>query len=61
MNPNDMERELNTVRSELYEQTKNMTPRERVAYYKELAAPVRREFGIRTVNEKKADGRQTSH
>jgi hypothetical protein len=58
--PNNIERELNAVRSELYEQTKDMTPSERVAYYKELAAPVKKEFSIRTVNERKADARQTA-
>jgi hypothetical protein len=50
-NPNDLESELNAIRSELYEQTKDMPPSERIAYYKELAAPVKKEFGIRTVSE----------
>jgi hypothetical protein len=49
--PNNIERDLNAVRIELYEQTKGMTPSERVAYYKTLTTPVRHEFGIRTKNE----------
>jgi hypothetical protein len=54
-NPNNIERDLNSVRVELYEQTKDMSPKERVVYYRELSAPVRKEFGIRTANEIKAD------
>jgi hypothetical protein len=59
-NQNNIERELNTIRSELYEETKDMTPSERIAYYKALAAPIRKEYDIRTVNEIKADDHRTA-
>ena len=51
------EDELNAVRIELYEKTKGMTPDEEVAYLKSLSAPILKEFGIRTVDRVKTDGR----
>jgi hypothetical protein len=49
--PNSIEHELNAVRIDLYEQTKGMTPSERVTYYRKLTSSVCMEFGIRTLNE----------
>lgn len=40
------ENELDAVRLRLYEETKNMTPTERVAYLRKLATQVHKEFGI---------------
>ena len=58
---NNIEHELNAIRVELYEQAKDMTPSERVAYYKSLAAPIRKKFGIRTANELKEEAQKTAH
>jgi hypothetical protein len=52
---NTFEDELDEIRVELYEETKDMTIEERVAYLKSLAAPVLKEFGIRTLNQIKED------
>jgi hypothetical protein len=38
-----------------YEQTKDMTRGERVAYFKSLAAAVHKEHGLHTLNEIRAD------
>jgi hypothetical protein len=54
-NRNRIEDELNAVRIDLYEKTKDMTPDEEVAYLKSLSAPLLKEFGISTVNETKTD------
>jgi hypothetical protein len=52
---NTVEEELNEIRVRLYEETKDMTIDESVAYLKSLAAPVLKEFGLRTLNQIKAD------
>ena len=39
-NPNTIENELNKTRERLYEETKNMTIGEHVAYINSLAAPI---------------------
>ena len=56
-NKNTIEDELNAIRIELYEKTKGMTPDEEVTYLKLLSAPILKEFGIRTVDQVKTDGR----
>jgi hypothetical protein len=52
---NTFEDELDEIRVKLYEETKDMSIEESVAYLKALAAPVLKEFGLRTVNQIKAD------
>jgi hypothetical protein len=52
---NTFEDELDEIRIELYEETKDMTLDERVTYFKSLAAPVLKEYGLRTLNQIKAD------
>ena len=42
----DLEDELDAIRLELYEETKNMSSEERVAYLRKLVEPVHKEFGI---------------
>jgi hypothetical protein len=49
--PNNIESELNKVRVRLYEETKDMTAEEHVAYIKSLAAPILKEYGLRTLNQ----------
>jgi len=52
---NTFENELDEIRVNIYEQTKDMTIDERVVYLKSLAAPVLKEYGLRTLNQMKAD------
>jgi hypothetical protein len=52
---NTFEDELNEIRIKLYEETKDMTIDERVRYLKSLAAPVLKEYGLRTLNQIKTD------
>jgi trimethylamine:corrinoid methyltransferase-like protein len=52
---NAFEYELDEIRVKLYEETKNMTAEEHVAYIHALAAPVLKEFGLRTLNQIKSD------
>jgi len=47
-----IEDELDAIRIELYEQTKNMPPDERIAYLRSLAAPVNKEFNITPISRK---------
>ena len=54
-NPNTIENELNKTRERLYEETKNMTITEHVAYINSLAAPIIKQYGLKTVNQIKAD------
>jgi hypothetical protein len=55
-NPNTIEEELNKTRERLYEETKNMTAEEHVAYIKSLATPILKEYGLRTLNQIEAEG-----
>ena len=47
--------ELDEIRVKLYEEIKDMTPEEHVAYIKTLTAPILQEYGLRTVNQTKTD------
>ena len=49
------EDELDEIRVKIYEQIKDMTIDERVVYLKSLATPVLKEYGLRTMNQIKAD------
>ena len=49
------EDELDEIRVRLYEETKDMTIKEHVAYIKSLAAPILKEYGLRTLNQIKAN------
>jgi len=42
--------ELHAIRLELYEETKNMSSEERVAYIHQLSAPILKEFGITPIS-----------
>ena len=52
---NTFEDELDEIRVGLYEETKDMTIKEHVAYIKSLAEPILKEYGLRTLNQIKAD------
>ena len=46
-----IEDEIDAIRIELYEQTKNMSSDERIAYLRNLAAPIHEELGITPVTD----------
>ena len=50
MKNNIVEDELDAIRIELYEQTKNMSSSERIAYLRQLVAPIHKEFGITPID-----------
>ena len=52
---NTIEDELDEIRAKLYEETKGMTAEEHVVYIKSLAAPVLKEYSLRTLNQIKAE------
>ena len=54
---NTFEEELDAIRLTIYEEIKNMTPEEEIAYIKAQVEPILKEYGIRTVSldETKAD------
>jgi len=52
---NTFEDELDEIRVNIYEQTKDMTIDERVIYLKSLAVPVLKEYGLKTLNQIKFD------
>ena len=47
---NTIEDELDAIRIDLYEQTKNMSPSERLDYLQKLAAQANAEFGIKPIS-----------
>jgi hypothetical protein len=49
--PNTIEAELDKTRVKLYEQTRDMTCDERVAYFKSLTEPIYDERGWRAIME----------
>jgi len=48
MKNNPVERELNAIRADFYEKTKDMSPSKRVEYIKAQTAAVHDKFGITT-------------
>ena len=52
MNNNPVEDELDAIRIELYERTKNMSSEERIDYLRQLVAPIHKEFGITPISGK---------
>ena len=52
---NTFEDELNEIRVKLYEETKEMTIDDRVRYLKSLAAPILKEYGMKTLNQIETD------
>jgi len=54
---NDIETELNIIRIEFYEDTKDMSPSERVAYIKAQVAPVCQQYNICTINARESNAR----
>jgi hypothetical protein len=52
---NTFEDELDEIRVKLYEEIKDMTAEEHVAYIKAITAPVLKEYGLKTVSQMKAE------
>ena len=48
---NSFEEELDAIRLAIYEEIKDMTPEERVAYFNAQAEPILKEYGLQTVDE----------
>jgi hypothetical protein len=51
---NTFENELDEIRVKLYEEIKDMTAEEHIAYIKDITAPILKEYGLRTVSRVKA-------
>jgi hypothetical protein len=49
------EDELHAIRLAIYEEIKDMTPEEEGAYIQSIAAPVLKEYGLRTVTQVETD------
>lgn len=54
------EDELDAIRLELYDETKSMTPEERVAYVNAMAEPIIKEYGLKTVTYEQMMEKQRS-
>jgi len=59
-NPGNIEKELNSIRTEIYEEIKDMSPSEMTAYMKAQVQPIKEKYGIRTENEIKTKQRRIS-
>ena len=55
MDYNTFEDELDAIRLAIYEEIKDMTPEEEVAYIKSLSAPILKEYGLHTYSQIKTD------
>jgi hypothetical protein len=53
MNYNSFEDELDAIRVAIYEEIKDMTPEEHIAYLKEQTAPIHEKYHTRTVSSVK--------
>ena len=53
---NTFEEELDGIRLAIYEEIKDMTPEEEIAYLKSRSDSVLKEYGLKTLNQIKADG-----
>ena len=57
---NNIEAELNAIRVDFYEKTKNMTAKERIAFLKAQVAPIHDKYGIKTISEIKDNGQKAA-
>jgi len=53
--PNNIENELNKIRVDFYETTKNMSSSDKIAYMKAQVAPLHEKYGIHPVNRAMLD------
>ena len=54
-NSSIIENELNRTRERLYEEIKDMTIEEHVAYINSLTAPIIKQYGLKTLNQVKTE------
>jgi len=52
---NTFEEELDAIRLAIYEDIKDMTPEEEIAYIKAQTDPILKEYGLRTINHIEID------
>ena len=48
-NPNTIEQEINRTRLKIYEETKDMTPEQRVERTRRITAPIIEKYGLKVV------------
>jgi len=53
--PNTIERDINRIRLKIYEETKDMTPAQRVDYYRRSAEPIIKQYGFKVIASAKAE------
>jgi hypothetical protein len=58
MRYSSFEKELDAIRIAIYEEIKDMTPEEHIAYLKEQTAPIHEKYHIHTVSRTATDTRQ---
>jgi len=51
--PNTIERDINRIRLKIYEETKDMTPRQLTEYYKRCTEPIIKKYGFKVVSSAK--------
>jgi len=56
---NPVEKEINTIRVKIYEETKDMSPSEMTAYIKRQVAPIHEKYGFQTVQTARTGGAST--
>ena len=49
--PNNIEKEIDTIREALYEEIKDMSPSEKTAYMRAQVAPLYEQYGIHPVRQ----------
>ena len=52
---NTFEEELDAIRLAIYEEIKDMTPEEEVAYFNAQAEPILKKYDLQTMNQIEAD------
>jgi len=51
--PNTIEQDINRIRLKIYEETKDMTPAQRVDYYRRNTEPIIKQYGFKVVSSAK--------
>jgi hypothetical protein len=54
---NDIEQEVNRIRREIYEETKNLTPEQRVERTRRITDPIVERYGLTVIASTKDDPR----
>jgi beta-lactam-binding protein with PASTA domain len=59
--PNTIEQEINQIRLQIYEQTKDMTPAQLTEYYKQSTEDTIKEYGFKVVTKTEVSNRVTDN